>query len=151
MAERRLLAAAVLLGLALAAAGGYAKFAGAAGGEPGSAADPLVTKSYVEEYVANYVQKALQNVQGPAWQVKVVPAGRSFLGGAGTEFILRAGTAVAVDPTGNGIPDVTAGTSLPAGQPVAANHLYIVPRDDGRGFLAKSEVVVMYRGRELQK
>lgn len=150
MRRRRLWAAAVLLVL-LAAAGGYAAFAGAGGGEPGSAADPLVTRSYVEEYVAGYVQKALQNVQGQGWQVKVVPAGSSFLGAAGTEFILRSGRAVAVDPTGNGIPDVTAGTSLPAGQPVAANHLYIVPRDDGRGFLAQSEVVVMYRGRELVK
>lgn len=150
MHEKRLWAAAVLLVL-LAAAGGYAAFAGASGGDPGSAADPLVTKSYVEEYVAGYVQKALQNLQGPAWQVKVVPAGQAFLGAAGTEFILRSGVAVAVDPTGNGIPDVTAGTSLPAGQSVAANHLYIIPRDDGRGFLARSEVVVMYRGRELSK
>ncbi|RKO65661.1 hypothetical protein [Desulfofundulus salinus] len=141
--------AAVLL-CGLLAVGGYARLAGAAvGGEPGSDADPLVSKSFVEEYVAKYVREALGERQGGGdfqWRVATVPAGQEFTGGAGMEFILRSGKAVAVDPTGSGIPDVTSGTNLTAGKAVAPNHLYIIPRADGRGLRAQTSVIIMYRG-----
>lgn len=141
--------AAFLLLVGFLAAGGYTRLAGAAGGEPGSDADPVVTRSFVEEYVAKYIQQAPGSQPGGGnfqWQVKTVPAGQTFTGGAGTEFILRAGTAVAVDPTGSGIPDLTAGTNLTVGRAVAPNHLYVVPRSDGRGFQARTDVIVMFRG-----
>ncbi|MDK2888484.1 MAG: hypothetical protein PWP72_1362 [Thermoanaerobacter sp.] len=140
---------AALLVCGMLALGGYAHLAGADGGEPGSETDPLVSKSFVEEYVARYVSEALGEGRGSGdfqWRVASVPAGQEFTGGAGMEFILRTGRAVAVDPTGSGIPDVTAGTNLSAGREVAPNHLYIIPRSDGRGLRAQTDVIVMYRG-----
>lgn len=141
------LALAILTAAALL---GYAGLALAAGNDPGSSSDPLVSKSYVENYVAQYVQNALKAIQGNGggaqWQVKTVPAGQTFTGTAGAEFILRSGQALAVDPTGSGMPDLTAGSNLTAGSVVAANHLYLVPRADGRGFKAQTNVIIMYLG-----
>jgi len=124
--------AAVVLLLVLVGGGYYYSLAGAAGNpEPGGSDDPLVTKSYVDKYVQ--------------WQVAELNPGQSFIAGAGTELILRRGAAVAVDPTGNGIPDLTGGQDITAGKPVPLNHLLIFPRDDKRGIKAQKGVVVMYR------
>ena len=109
---------------------GVTAFAGAA--NPGSSADPLVTKSYVDQYVQ--------------WTIADMKAGQVFEGKAGTELLIRRGDAVVVDGTGNGIPDLTGGTDLQAKQKVPLNHLLLIPRDDGRGFIATGSVVVMYRG-----
>ena len=143
MAGRKVVAA-VLLVLAVAAVG-YATLAAAADqGEPGSRLDPLVTKSFVEKYVQEVLGTA--GSPGLQWQVKSLSAGQQFIGGAGTEFIVRTGSATVVDPTGSGIPDVTAGASVTNGRPAAQNHLFIIPRPDGRGIRAQSPVIIMYRG-----
>lgn len=123
----------------------YGRLAVAAGqDEPGSRSDPLVTKSFVEKYV--------KEVLGPTasaelqWQVKNLATGQEFTGGAGTEFIVRTGQAIIIDPKGSGIPDLTAGTNVTNDQSVTRNHLYIIPRPDGRGIRAQSPVIIMYRG-----
>ncbi|MCL6561048.1 MAG: hypothetical protein K6U74_20125 [Firmicutes bacterium] len=135
---------AILLVFAAAIAG-YAGLAGAADrGEPGSSLDPLVTKSFVEKYV-----KEILGTGGSGefqWQIKNLTAGQEFICGTGTEFIVRTGDAVVIDPGGSGIPDVTAGVNVTNGKPAARNHLFIVPRSDGRGILAQTAVIVMYRG-----
>lgn len=109
----------------------YAAFAGT-DGEPGGSGDPLVTRSYVDQYIQ--------------WKVADLKAGQVLKGRAGSEFILRRGQAVVVDTTGNGIPDVTGGADIYAGDRVPMNHLLVIPREDGRGIKALSPVVVMYRG-----
>ena len=62
------------------------------------------------------------------------------------EILVRRGQAVVVDTSGNGIPDVTAGQDLKAGNKISLNHLLLIPREDGRGIKALDSVVVMYRG-----
>jgi len=110
---------------------GYSAFAGT-DDEPGGSNDPLVTQSYVDQYMQ--------------WKVAELKTGQVLQCHAGTEFIPRRGQAVVVDSTGNGIPDVTAGADIYAGGTAPLNHLLIVPRDDGRGIKAQSPAVVMYRG-----
>ncbi|HOV80711.1 MAG TPA: hypothetical protein PK728_11520 [Bacillota bacterium] len=118
----------------LAAAGlfllAYAAFA--ADGGTGGSGDPLVTRSYVDQYTQ--------------WKVADLKTGQVLQGRAGTELIVRRGRAVAVDSTANGIPDVTEGADIRAGEAVPLNHLLVIPREDGRGIRALSAVVVMYRG-----
>lgn len=109
----------------------YTAFAGA-DSDPGTSGDPLVTQSYVDRYVR--------------WEVAELETGQVLKGYAGTEIIVRRGQTVVIDPVGNGIPDLTAGTDIFAGSPVPNNHLLLIPRDDGRAVGAKSAVVVMYRG-----
>lgn len=151
MIRRKILT--VLLLVAAVAGAGYAGLAIAAdSGEPGGRLDPLVTKSFVEQYVAKYVKEAL-NTAGSGdfqWRIKTVAAGQVFTGGAGTEFIVRSGNAVIVDPVGSGIPDLTAGTNGANGHPAARDHLFLVPRADGRGIRAQSAVIIMYRGGGIQ-
>ncbi|GAB6274437.1 MAG: hypothetical protein STSR0004_13000 [Peptococcaceae bacterium] len=123
--------------------------------EPGTSADPLVTKSYVTEFVGRYFQENIgtavkkilseTGTGGAQWQIKTISAGQDFTGGAGTEFILRTGTALALDPTGSGIPDLTGGINLAAGKVVPPNHLILIPRADGRGIRAQTAVVIMHR------
>lgn len=109
----------------------YSAFAGT-GDEPGGSNDPLVTQSYVDQYVQ--------------WQIAELKTGEVLKAQAGTELIVRRGQAVAVDPAGNGIPDITDGADIRAGAQAPVNHLLIVPRDDGRGLKALSPAVLMYRG-----
>ncbi|AGL03605.1 hypothetical protein [Desulfoscipio gibsoniae] len=128
---------------------GYAGLAAASGGEPGSAADPLVTKSFVEKYVQEYIG-GLGSLGGSSsleWIVKNLETGQEFIGKAGTEIIVRSGSAVVVDPSsGGGIPDLTAGKNVLAGQVVENNHLLSLPRSDGRGIQAQKPTTIMYRG-----
>ncbi|MCL6557360.1 MAG: hypothetical protein K6U74_00905 [Firmicutes bacterium] len=132
----------LLVALALA---GYLGLARAADQEePGSRLDPLVTKSFVEKYVRDALGAAGSG--DFQWRIKNLSAGQEFLGGAGTEFIVRTGSAVIIDPTGSGVPDLTSGTNAGSGEAVALNHLYLVPRADGRGIRAQSGVIVMFRG-----
>ena len=104
--------------------------------EPGSPGDPLVTQSWVTKYVDELT----------ALEVVEVDAGQRLLGGAGTEFILRAGQATIIDSELGGLADVTAGGDLGLGVSVPRNHLLIVPRSDGRGMQATSDIIVMVRG-----
>jgi hypothetical protein len=123
--------------------------------EPGTSVDPLVTKSYVTEFVGRYFQENIgtavkkilseTDAGGAQWQIKTVSAGQDFTGGAGTELILRTGTAFVLDPPGSGIPDLTSGTNLTTGKVVPPNHLILIPRADGRGIRAQTTVVIMHR------
>lgn len=99
---------------------------------PGSEEDPLVTRAYVDSKFKMTV-------------VDLAP-GEVLRGYAGTEIILRAGKATVVDSELGGLCDCTQGVDLGRSQEVPGNHLLIVPRDDGRGIKAKSQVVVMVRG-----
>lgn len=149
-----------------------------AGGEdPGSKADPLVTKSYVDAQLAKIqgsgssqglqeqlnTQKELINLlleQVSALQMQIdgdkaggytyelvnVPAGKHFVGEQSTEFILRSGKGIVMGSANGGLQDVTSGEDVADGVQVPKNHLLIVPRADGRGLQAESDVIIMVRG-----
>ena len=110
-------------------------------GSPGSDSDPLVSKSFVEKYIRDMMKDS-----GGDWQTVQLPSGKVLSCDAGAEFIVRSGKAVMVDSTGNGLPDLTDGINVMAGQTAAKNHLFIVPRSDGRGVKAVDSVWVMYKG-----
>lgn len=107
---------------------------------PGSEGDPLVSRAYVHSYVDASVEAKLKMV------VVEVPAGKKLIGSAGTEIIVRSGTATAIDSQNGGLSDVTAGVDLRMGDTAPTNHLLIVPRDDGRGITAVTSLFVMVRG-----
>lgn len=147
--NRILVVVAVSLGILLL---GSALAWAAVTGDPGSADDPLVTRSYLEsqlksltanrddETVEASVEKYIQ------WQVMDLAPGQQLEAKAGTELIVRAGQTVVVDPVGSGVPDVTAGSNITVGKVIALDHLLIIPRTDGRGINARSKTIVMYKG-----
>ncbi|MBR5741874.1 MAG: hypothetical protein IKX91_04885 [Firmicutes bacterium] len=149
--------------------------ASAATGTPGSEADPVVTKSYVDKTVKEAAESAAKSAAeaaavpaakaaveteietltkkieeglttGGSYAVVNVPAGTSVIGKAGTEIIVRAGAAKAIDNGEDGVSDVTGGKDLKGGVTVEPNHLLLCPRDDGRGVYAASELWIMIRG-----
>ena len=123
-------------------------------GQPGSADDPLVTKSYVDQVVAELVRRELANFGGSgggetALDVVTVPPGYRLMVAGGGEIVVRSGKASAYSADANGLSDLTEGKDIAPGQPVPANHLILFPRD-GRGIQAdpgqKGDVIVLVRG-----
>ena len=145
------------------------------GSQPGTADDPVVTKSYVDQQI----QKALQggtittpvatasptvttpptattapgataspNSSNESVIVDVKP-GQTLIASAGAEFIVRAGKAVIYSKDSNGVADLTDGKDLTNGLAAPSNHLLSFPRD-GRGIKVQDGqtlgLVVMVRG-----
>ncbi len=105
--------------------------------QPGTEADPLVTRSYIE------------SVLYPSLTFKVVnvPARKSVICSAGTEVILRMGTCSVIGTQKGGMSDVTMGYDLANATVVQGNHLLITPMDDGRGVWTATDCILLIKGR----
>jgi hypothetical protein len=73
-------------------------------------------------------------------------AGERIIGHEGTEIILRSGQAVAYTRVQNGLVNVTTGEEILNNTNIATNNLLIVPRHDGRGLTATTEVWLLVKG-----
>ena len=150
--DRWLLRSAALLALSAALMTGASLAA-----EAGSAQDPLVTLSYLNETFFNSImdrvdqkiaQRTGQAVSGESASFAVVTLsqGQTLTGGIGCEVMLRVGSAVCVSPSDPGLIDETAGTTLAGGGALVQNHLYMMTIE-GRGVRASADVVkVLTRG-----
>ena len=109
--------------------------------------DPVISLSYLNEIFMPKVEKKIEeNASGNVFTVVTVEKGDTFLAGAGCEFILRGGEATVIASKNGGLSDTTDGVDLTQDTLVPANHLLIVPRDDGRGFVAVTDVIIMVKG-----
>ena len=138
----------------------------AAAGDPGSEADPLVTKSYVDSKISELVggssgsavdedeivAKVLSMLSGKtggaaeSYTPVNIKEGKIIIADEGTVIILRSGIAKAHVPGENGISDVTSGKDIYNGENIGQNHLLIVPRSDGRGLVASTECWLLVKG-----
>jgi len=130
--------------------------------QPGSEADPLVSRSYLEERLRNLspstsgpaggiipdellqfliddITAAVLAEQAPTYRPINVLQGQTLIGGEGTEIILRGGSAVAFSEVVDGLVNATAGTELFNGAAIPLNNILLVSRDDGRGVTITSE------------
>ncbi|WP_223065975.1 hypothetical protein [Paenibacillus caui] len=155
--------AAVLVGGGLWAGSLLNKSAEGAGvtSQPGSADDPVVTKSYVDQQI----QQALGGAKATPptssspeeatvpsnnkVEVVTVKPGEKLMAAAGAEFIVRVGKGVVYSSDSNGVADLTDGLDILNGKPVGNNHLLSFPRE-GRGIMVedgnKNNLTVMVRG-----
>lgn len=137
------------VGAALILIGGSVGFS-----QPGSQSDPLVTFSYVEnrfEEIKEYINQKVgepgkNNGEQSIWKVVNVSGGKSLIGKAGTEIILRSGQGIAISNISNGLSDVTMGEDLKMGTNIAKDHMLIIPRDDGRGVKCTVDSIFMVKG-----
>jgi len=148
-----------------------------AAGQPGSAEDPVVTKSYVDEQIRNALngevvgQSSSSSIELEALKQRIaeleakaskasVPytvvklqAGHTLVGETGTEFIVRTGEAYVHSSPLNGIPDLTDGVDLANDTLIPKNHLLQVPRE-GRGVKVKpdykNDVYVTVKGKYVE-
>ncbi len=109
--------------------------------DPDNSDDPIITKSYVDLNIIPYVDETT------AFNVVNIPANQMLIGEAGCEIILRMGTATIIATEKGGICDTTLGGDWPNGSTAPANHLLIVPVNDGRGIKAVTDVIVMVKGK----
>ena len=113
---------------------------------PGDENDPLITLSYINEVImpkiTNLINKDLQNT----FQVVELEANDKVMCNAGSEFILRMGSATIIATEKGGIANVTAAVDLPNGAIVPSNSHLIVPVSDGRGIRATTKAIIMIKG-----
>ena len=121
--------------------------------EPGSENDPLITLSYFNKEIdklKSYIDSKLtgtDSVENPnKLEVVELESGQSLIGDAGTEIILRGGKATVIAGELGGISDITDGKDLKMGEMIPANHLLIIPRDDGRGAYVVEDAIFLVRG-----
>lgn len=127
--------------------------------EAGSAQDPLVTLSYLNDTFFNSImervdqkiaQRTGQAVSGgsssASFAVVTLGEGQTLTGGVGCEVMLRVGSAVCVSPSDPGLIDETTAATLANGGALAQNHLYMMTIE-GRGVRATAGTVkVLARG-----
>ena len=159
--NKKLLHIVILLTLVSVTAIGI-RVSSAAGTEPGTSTDPVVSQSYVDAKVSdlnsqiNDLKLQLQSTgqvgsteQSSSMKFQVigpVAAGKKIICGESTEIVLRGGTATAIASQYGGVTDLILGADLKTGGSVPQNHLMLVPRNDGRGIMITSEAWVLVRG-----
>lgn len=116
--------------------------------------DPLITESYlnnvffekVKEYIAANASSGETTVQQEGgFKLVSVTKGQKFTASAGCEFIIRQGSADVIISSLGGVSDVTDGVDIVSGE-LPSNHHFVVARDDGRGFCALNNVLVLVKG-----
>ncbi|MGI6030475.1 MAG: hypothetical protein ACOX7F_03125 [Eubacteriales bacterium] len=122
----------------------------------GDSSDPLISKSYLDSVVADVLKQVDQKIansggsssfgDSQVFTAVQVYKGQTILGKEGTEIILRSGNATSVCPGENGLTDTTDGLDLTGGKAIQANHVYVIPREDGRGIYMTSDGFIMVKG-----
>ena len=122
--------------------------------EAGSAGDPLVTLSYLNETFFNEImgkvdQKIAQRTgqavpsgggSSASFTVVTLSQGQTLTGDVGCEVMLRIGSAVCVSSSDPGLIDETTASTLSNGGALAQTHLYMMTIE-GRGVRAAADTV----------
>ena len=111
--------------------------------DTGSASDPLITLSYVNQVLLPNIETKNQ------YSAIQMHAGETLYSESACEVILRAGKATAGSPFENqGLSDVTEAKELYNSDALTINHLLMIPRADGRGIaVTEGEAWFMIRGK----
>ncbi|MDD3765557.1 MAG: hypothetical protein PHF89_00035 [Eubacteriales bacterium] len=113
---------------------------------PGDADDPVVTLSYIKQILLPDIEQKINSSSAAVFKVVDVPQGSKVILDAGTEIILRMGSATVIATEKGGLADVTSGVDLQHESAVPANSLLIAPLADGRGIHATDNVILMIKG-----
>lgn len=137
---------------------------------PGDTNDPIVVLSYLNDRLTNLIDEfKLDDIDeikdqvnelskkidktptgngsaSTTLEVVEIKAGEKIIAGAGTELILRGGSATIIGSELGGLSNVTKGKDFSSGMDFVANNLFIVPRDDGRGAYTNDYAIFMVRG-----
>lgn len=115
---------------------------------PGSASDPVVTKSYVDALFSQLSSGKKDSGSTSSFEVIEVAAGSTIVGDEGCEMVMRSGKNTASIPAtaGGGIVDLTSGTDYSNGKSIPLNHHLLFSRSDGRGVYCANKAYVMVKG-----
>jgi hypothetical protein len=93
--------------------------------EPGTTADPLVSRSYLDQFFR--------------FQSMVIPAGEKVQVAAGALIVLRSGRLKLRSPRKKSLVNLTSGQELPADAFLPPNHLLLVP--DSGDYLLEAQTL----------
>ncbi len=96
---------------------------------PGTPADPLVTKSFVDHFLK--------------FRTMVLPASSELRPQSGTMLIVRSGQLRFEAPKGKTMIDLTAGREISAGSDLPLNHLLIIPETGDYRLKAKNMTMLL--------
>lgn len=126
----------------------------------GTKDDPLVTSSYLQDVVQPRMEDAYRSTldgqisemedqfadqvaaAGGSYVLVTLENGQTLTGRAGTEILMRTGTAAVAQSAAI---DLTTGEAAAVGAKLAENHLYLVQADDA-GIQASADTTVMVCG-----
>ena len=108
--------------------------------QAGTDEDPVVTLSYIKNIFKTEIKEET------SFKVVNISKDDFICGDEGTEMILRSGVAHVVSTESGGLANVTAGLDAANDSLVERNNHYIIPRNDGRGFLASTDCILMVKG-----
>ena len=126
-----------------------------AAAEAGSADDPLVTLSYLNETFMDDImdrvdekiaQRDAQSGTASGFAVVTLSSGQTLVGDIGCEVMLRVGSAVCVASSAPGLIDETTAGTLNNGGALVQNHLYMMTIEDRGVKATASTVKVLVRG-----
>lgn len=145
------------IGIGSYAAGGY-----------GSASDPLITLSYLEDKLTPEILEQVEDmlderqndmvkefnkllsgqgaVSSDGYSVVTLNNGQTIVGEVGCEVMLRIGSAVCSAQYSPGLIDTSAGSSINNGAALTANHMYMVTIAGNGVTATASGVKVLVRG-----
>lgn len=99
------------------------------------------------ETLKKQVEQLAANSSGGGLEIVELSSGQKLICGAGTEIILRSGSARAIVSELGGLSDLTGGKDLSSDELISLNHLIVIPRNDGRGVYVDGEFAIfMVRG-----
>ncbi len=113
---------------------GYKVGVGAATDQPGSAGDPVITKSYLDSKIAEFNSA---NV----YQQITLGTGSTLTAPSGTTFVVTSGAGKATAA----ISDISAGSNLASGKAITKHHSYLI-RTNSTGITATSDCKVYIIG-----
>ncbi|SCG83913.1 hypothetical protein DW1_2349 [Proteiniborus sp. DW1] len=98
------------------------------------------------EAIKKQLAQIAANSPGSGLEIVELKDGQRLICGAGTEIILRSGSAKAIVSELGGLSDLTGGKDLASNEPISLNHLIVIPRDDGRGAYVERFAIFMVKG-----
>jgi len=123
--------------------------------------DAIITQSYLEQIfypkIKDYIDIKTANMSTPQstsnttsdaslFKLVSISKGSTVICGEGTELLLRSGTAKLIATDRGGISNLTEGTDLPNNTSMPLNNHLMIPRGDGRGFVASTDLLVLIKG-----
>lgn len=114
-------------------------------GEPGSVNDPLITKSYLDAYMANYSGGAAN----ASYTKVTMSKGSTIIGKTGTEILIYSGSANAYAKSGD-LVNISVGEAVADGLTLGKYCVYLCPDNDA-GITATSDMVLFVKGEYSKK
>jgi len=110
--------------------------------------ETLETKINQQEELITNLKDTINNLKVSSSSLEIVElnANQKIILEAGSEIILRAGTAYAITSDQGGLSDVTSGVDIQANESIPRNHQLVIPRSDGRGVYVDNYAIFMVIG-----